>query len=150
MHVWDGVFYWFVNLQVKLSCPARLYPVKNKNKPIRSTGTKGWGHSYRRAIFFFFFLIISTFFSINSSFFNLPYFPGFFFSPQTREIQRAWFFCFFLENFTNSGRTPPCIDTYLQLFPNFGKIWKKRSPIRMSPIYEGFPRVGWSIGLLPQ
>ena len=39
-----------------------------------------------------------------------------------------------LENFTNSDRTPPYIDTYLQLFPNFGNFGKKRSPIRMSLI----------------
>ena len=26
----------------------------------------------------------------------------------------------FLDNFTNSDKTPPYIDTYLQLFPNFG------------------------------
>ena len=37
-----------------------------------------------------------------------------------------------LENFTNSDRTPPYIDTYLQLFPNFEKIGRKRSPRRMS------------------
>ena len=30
-----------------------------------------------------------------------------------------------LENFTNSDRTPPYIDTYLQLFPNFGNYGKK-------------------------
>ena len=32
-----------------------------------------------------------------------------------------------LENFTNSDRTPPYIDTYLQLFPNFGNFGKKLS-----------------------
>ena len=26
--------------------------------------------------------------------------------------------------FTNSDRTPPCIDTYLQLFPNFENYGK--------------------------
>ena len=31
-------------------------------------------------------------------------------------------------------RTPPYIDTYLQLFPNFGNDKKKRSPIRMNLI----------------
>ena len=32
-----------------------------------------------------------------------------------------------LEHFTNSDRTPPCIDTYLQLFLNFGNYGKKLS-----------------------
>ena len=36
-----------------------------------------------------------------------------------------------LEKFRNSDRTPPYIDTYLQLFPNFGNL-EKNSPIRMS------------------
>ena len=35
-----------------------------------------------------------------------------------------------LENFTNSDRTPPYIDRYLQLCPNFGNFG--RSPIRMN------------------
>ena len=33
-----------------------------------------------------------------------------------------------LENLTNSDRTPPYIDTYLQLFPNFGNYGK--NPLR--------------------
>ena len=41
---------------------------------------------------------------------------------------------FILEDFTNSDRTPPYIDTYLQLFPKLWKFWKKRSPIRMNLI----------------
>ena len=36
-----------------------------------------------------------------------------------------------LENFRNSDRTPPYIDAYLQIFPNFGN-YGKSSPIRMS------------------
>ena len=40
-------------------------------------------------------------------------------------------FLLLLENFTSSDRTPPYLDTKLQLFPNFG-IWEKSSPIRMS------------------
>ena len=32
-----------------------------------------------------------------------------------------------LENFTNSDRTAPYLDTYLQLFPNFGNSGKKLS-----------------------
>ena len=37
---------------------------------------------------------------------------------------------FILENFTNSGRTPPRLDTYLQMLPNFGTSGKT-FPIRM-------------------
>ena len=74
---------------------------------------------------------------------------GFFskFSTFFRAIFQSYIFsCFFpiigtltnwkflvLENFTNSDRAPPYIDTCLQSFPNFGKIWKKRSPMRMNP-----------------
>ena len=41
-------------------------------------------------------------------------------------------FLILLEKFTNSDRTPPYIDTYLQLIPNLGIFGKTRSPIRMN------------------
>ena len=42
-------------------------------------------------------------------------------------------FLLLLENFANSDRTPPYIDTYLQLlFPNFGNYGHKPSPIRIN------------------
>ena len=55
-----------------------------------------------------------------AQFFNLPYFPVFFINIGM--LTNLIFLL--LENFTNSDRTPPYIDTYLQLFPNFGKIGK--------------------------
>ena len=69
------------------------------------------GHSYRRVfsgncdIFF-------------AQFFNPPYFPDFFFPNKCVKFNELGFLL--LENFTNSDRTPPKLDTYLQLFPNFG------------------------------
>ena len=63
-----------------------------------------------------------------AQFVNIPYFPVFF-----RNLEMLTNLIFLLlDNLTNSDRTPPYIDTYLQLFPNFWKFWKKRSPIRMS------------------
>ena len=52
-----------------------------------------------------------------TQFFILPYFPGFF-SPIIGMLTNLIFLV--LEKFTNSERTPPHIDTYLQFFPNFG------------------------------
>ena len=48
-----------------------------------------------------------------------------FFSPTVWNFTNLIFLL--LENFTNSDRTPPYIDTYLQLFPNFGNYGKKPS-----------------------
>ena len=49
-----------------------------------------------------------------------------------------------LENFTNSDKTPPFIDTYLQLFPNFGnhgeKLSDKNKPGQADPIL--LPKTG--------
>ena len=75
-------------------------------------------------------LFLQIFDIFFAQFFNLPYFPGFFF-PIIGMLTNL-IFLLLLENFTNSDRTPPYIDTYLQLFPHFGKFGKKRSPIRMS------------------
>ena len=63
------------------------------------------------------FQIFEIFFA---QFFNLPYFPVFF--PNIGMLTNLTFLV--LENFTNSDRTPPYIDTYLQLFPNFGNYGK--------------------------
>ena len=45
-----------------------------------------------------------------------------FFSPNIGKLTNLIFLV--LGNFTNSDRTPPYIDTYLQLFPNFGNYGK--------------------------
>ena len=66
----------------------------------------------------FFFQIFDIVFA---QFFNLPYFPVFF-PPNIGMLTDLIFLV--MENFTNSDRTPPCIDTCLQLFPNFGKYGK--------------------------
>ena len=64
-----------------------------------------------------FFRIFDIFFA---QFFNLLYFPVFF--PNIGMLTNVIFLL--LENFTNSDRTPPYIDTYIQLFPNFGNFVK--------------------------
>ena len=47
-----------------------------------------------------------------------------------------------LENFTNSDRTPPFIDTYLQLFPNFGSYGRNEQTLsdKNEPYLVGGPR----------
>ena len=80
------------------------------------------GHSYRRPFFFQFFDIFFA------QFFSLPYCPVFF--PNNGMLTNLIFSV--LENFTNGDRTPPYIDTYLLLFPNFWKLWKKHSPVRLN------------------
>ena len=65
-----------------------------------------------------FFPIFDIFFA---QFFNPPYFPGFFF-PNIGMLTNLIFLV--LKKFTNSDRTPPYIDTYLQLFSNFGNYGK--------------------------
>ena len=77
------------------------------------------GNSSRRA----FFPIIYTFHVSFAQFCNLPDFPGFFFSKYVK-FNKAVFFLL-LENITNSDRTPPYLDTYLQLFPNFENSGQK-------------------------
>ena len=67
----------------------------------------------------FFFQIFDIF--CFAQFFHLPYFPDFFF-PNIGMLTNLIFLL--LENFTNSDRTPPYIDTHLQLFPNFGIFGK--------------------------
>ena len=66
-----------------------------------------------------FFQILDSFFA---QFFNLPYFPVLFFSPNIGMLSSLIFLV--QENFTNSDRKPPYIDPYLQLFPNFGNYGK--------------------------
>ena len=51
-----------------------------------------------------------------------------------------------LENFTNSDRRPPHIDTYLQLFPNFANHGKKLSD-KNEPNSAQKQRVGGSRSL---
>ena len=69
------------------------------------------GHSYRRAFF-------SNFRHLFRAIFRSFIFSWFFFFPNIGMLTNFTFLV--LENFTNSDRTPPYIDTYLQLFPNFG------------------------------
>ena len=84
-----------------------------------------------------FFPMFSTFFSRNFSIFHI--FLIFF--PNVWNLTNL-IFCHSItgEFHEYSDRTPPYIDTYLRIFPNFGKLWKKkrktRSPIRMSPNHE--------------
>ena len=69
-------------------------------------------------------LIGEVFFQIFDFFFaqifNLPNFP--IFSPNIGMLTNSIFLV--LENFTNSDRTPPYVDIYLQLFPNSGNYEK--------------------------
>ena len=58
---------------------------------------------------------------VFAQFFNLPYFPAFFL-PNIGRLTNLIFLV--LEKFTDSDRTPPYIDTYLQLCPNFGNYGK--------------------------
>ena len=64
-------------------------------------------------------LFLPSFQPFFAEFFNLPYFL-FFFSTRVLVYLTNLIFLL-LDNFTNNDRTPPHIDTYLQLFPNFGK-----------------------------
>ena len=64
-----------------------------------------------------FFQIFDIFFA---QFSNLPYFPVFF--PNIGMLTNMIFLV--LENFANSDRTPPYIDAYVQLFPNFRNYGK--------------------------
>ena len=73
----------------------------------------------------------STFFFVQ--FFNLPYFPVFFSQINVWNLTNLFFLL--LENFTKSDRTPPYIVWYIPVSPvisKLWKLWKKRSPIRMS------------------
>ena len=67
-------------------------------------------------------LFVQIFDIFFAQFFNLPYFPAF--SPPNIGMLTNLIFLLLLENFTNSDRTSPYIDTYLQLFSNFGKLGK--------------------------
>ena len=89
-----------------------------------SVYTQSKGHSYRRA----FFPIFRHLNFVSRNFSILHIFLGFF--PNIGMLTNLIFLV--LENFTNSDRTPPYIDTYLHLFPNFGNFGKKRSSIRVS------------------
>ena len=51
---------------------------------------------------------------------------------EIREIQRTRFLCLFFENFTNSDRRPPYIDTCIPNYSQSFEIIEKNSPIRMS------------------
>ena len=46
-----------------------------------------------------------------------------------------------LENFTNSDRTPPYIDTYPQLFPNFGNYGKNALSLSHTLLTDGTMQV---------
>ena len=58
-----------------------------------------------------------------------------------------------LENFTHSDRTPPYIDTYLELISKLWKLWKKHSPIKMSlnrrKAYMLVELTKWHISVVP-
>ena len=76
-----------------------------------------------------FFSKFPTFFSRNFLIFHI--FLGFFSKYWNVEIFLV------LENFTNSDRTPPYIDTYLQLFPNL-EIMEKTPSDKNEPKNDFF------------
>ena len=81
------------------------------------------GRFYRRA----FYPIISSFFSRNLLIFQI----SLIFPPKYVKFNKPVFFL--LENFTNSDRTPPNLDTHLSIsnyFQNL-EILGKSSPIRV-------------------
>ena len=65
-------------------------------------------------------LFFQIFDIVFAQLFNFPYLAVFFFNFGT--LTNLIFLL--LGNFTNSDRTPPYIDTYLKLFPNFGNSGK--------------------------
>ena len=69
------------------------------------------------------FSIFSIFFLRNFSVFHIYLF---FFIPNMGNLANLIFLL--LENFMISDRTPPYLDTYLQLFPNFGNSGEKSLP----------------------
>ena len=72
---------------------------------------------YRREFFF------PNFRHFFRAIFQSSIFSCFFFPQKYWNVNELDIFAF-LENFTNSDRTPPYIDTYVQLFPNFGNFGK--------------------------
>ena len=88
------------------------------------------GHSYQRAFFPSFRHFFRAIFQI---------FHIFLFFLVSIGMLTNLIFLVLQEDFTYSDRTPPYIDTYLQLFPTFGKLWEKRSPIGMNLIPVYFP-----------
>ena len=73
------------------------------------------GHSYRRAF-------CPDFRHFFRASFQSSIFSCFFCFPNIGMLTNLIFLV--LENITNNDRTPPYIDTYLQLFPNFGNYGK--------------------------
>ena len=74
--------------------------------------------------------------NFSAQLFNLLYFPVLFFL-NIGKLTNLIFLV--LENFTTSDRTPPYMDTYLRLFPNFGKFGNTLSDKNEPDSFEVLP-----------